>query len=78
VREGASAGRLRLLGHGKLSGSTPLQEALSRWKTLAFGGTALDDKEAAAALAEAGLIDVMNVPTPPGAPALTVGRAPGV
>jgi SAM-dependent methyltransferase len=63
-----------LLGHGKLSGTTSLQEAVSRWKTLAYGGTALDDGQAAAALADAGLVDVATLPTPPGAPALTVGR----
>ncbi|MCU1588270.1 MAG: hypothetical protein JWN31_1763 [Frankiales bacterium] len=63
-----------ILGHGKLSGVPPLQEGLTRWKTLAYGGTALDDQQAVDALAQLGLVDVMTLATPPGAPALTVGR----
>jgi precorrin-6B methylase 2 len=63
-----------LIGHAKLTGAAPLQEALTRWKTLAYGGTALDDQQAADALRDVGLLDVMTMPTPPGAPAITVGR----
>jgi SAM-dependent methyltransferase len=64
-----------VLGHGRFTGD-PLDDAVSRFKTVAFGGTALDDAQAAALLREAGLEDVRNVPTRPGAPAHTVGRRP--
>ena len=62
-----------MLGHGKLSGN-PLNVALTRFKTAAYGGTALTDAEAESLLLEAGLDRVMTVPTPPGAPGITVGR----
>lgn len=62
-----------LLGHGKFN-EPALSQALNRFKTLAYGGTALDDGQAAALLADAGLDRVAAVPTPPGAPAITVGR----
>lgn len=62
-----------MLGHAKLGGD-PLEDALSRFKTVAYGGTALDDDQAAALLRDAGLVEVMTVPSPPGAPALTLGR----
>ncbi len=65
-----------IMGHG----GTPefvgnLQEqAISRFKTSAYGGTALDNEEAEGLLRDAGLADVKTLPTPKGAPALTVGR----
>ena len=64
-----------VMGHGRFSGD-PIDDAVSRFKTVAYGGTALDDDQAAALLRDAGLDDVRNVPTPPGAPALTAGRRP--
>ena len=64
-----------VMGHGKFGGH-PVEDAVGRFKTVAYGGTALDDAQAAGLLVEAGLEDVRNVPTPPGAPALTVGRRP--
>ena len=64
-----------VMGHGKFGGH-PIEDAVGRFKTVAYGGTALDDAQAAALLVEAGLEDVANVATPPGAPALTVGRRP--
>jgi len=64
-----------MLGHGKFDG-TPTEVAVTRFKTIAYGGTALDNDEAQEALRSAGLGDVMTVPTPPGTPALTVGRRP--
>lgn len=72
------AGALRpggwlIVGHGKFSGG-PLDDAIDRFKTVAFGGTPLNDAEAQQALAGQGLSDVRTLPTPPGAPALTVGR----
>jgi hypothetical protein len=62
-----------IVGHGKFSGG-PLDDAIDRFKTVAFGGTPLNDAEAQQALAGQGLSDVRTLPTPPGAPALTVGR----
>jgi hypothetical protein len=64
-----------MLGHGKFAGD-PLDVAITRFKTLAYGGTALDDEEAGQLLRGAGLVDVRSIPTPPGAPAITVGRRP--
>lgn len=64
-----------VMGHGKLGGD-PVDDAVSRFKTVAFGGTALDDDQAAALFREAGFDDVRHLPTPPGAPALTAGRRP--
>ena len=64
-----------VMGHGKFGGD-PVEDAVGRFKTVAYGGTALDDGQAATLLRDAGFDDVRNVPTPPGAPALTVGRRP--
>jgi SAM-dependent methyltransferase len=80
----AGLGRLRaalcpggwlVMGHGKFGGN-PVEDAVGRFTTVAYGGTALDDAEAAALLREAGFDDVRNLATPPGAPALTAGRRP--
>ena len=68
-------GRL-MVAHGKF-GDDPLENALNRFKTACFGGAALDDDEAESLLAGAGLEDLRRVPTPPGAPALVLGRSPG-
>jgi hypothetical protein len=62
-----------VMGHGKLD-DNPVDNALTRFKTVSYGGTALDDAQSQALLVDAGLVDVMTVPTPPGAPAITVGR----
>jgi hypothetical protein len=64
-----------MVGHGKFTGD-PLDDAITRFKTIAYGGTPLDDEEAGKLLLGAGLTDVRTVPTPPGAPAITVGRRP--
>jgi SAM-dependent methyltransferase len=64
-----------VVGHGKFSGD-PLEDAITRFKTTAYGGTPLDDGEAGLLLRAAGLADVHTVPTPHGAPAITVGRRP--
>jgi methylase of polypeptide subunit release factors len=62
-----------MVGHGKFA-DDPIDNALTRFKTYAYGGTALDDPQAQALLREAGLVEVMTVPTPAGAPGITVGR----
>jgi methylase of polypeptide subunit release factors len=62
-----------MLAHGKY-GRDPLDDALSRFKTSVFGGTAVDDSEAQRLLRESGVAEVMTLATPSGAPGLTVGR----
>jgi predicted O-methyltransferase YrrM len=64
-----------MLGHGKYGG-TAIDDAVGRFKTIAYGGTALDDEQAEDMLASAGLIEVRTIPTPHGAPAITLGRKP--
>jgi hypothetical protein len=62
-----------MLAHGKFA-DAPVDNAVTRFKTVAYGGTALDDEQAQRLLRDAGLQDVTTPPTPPGAPAITVGR----
>jgi SAM-dependent methyltransferase len=64
-----------MVGHGKFDG-TPVQNALTRLKTISYGGTPLNEEAAARLLHNAALTSVRQVPTPPGAPAITIGRKP--
>ena len=64
-----------IVGHGKFGG-TPTEDALTRLKTLAYGGTLINDAAACQLLHKAGLTSVRTVPTPPGAPAITIGQNP--
>jgi len=64
-----------IVGHGRFGG-TPAEDALSRLKTLAYGGTPIDDAAACQLLGKAGLTSVRTVPTPAGAPAITIGQNP--
>ena len=64
-----------MAGHGKFGG-TPAEDALTRLKTIAYGGTPLDEAAAYELLRDAGLTSVQPVPTPPGAPAITIGKKP--
>jgi predicted O-methyltransferase YrrM len=64
-----------IVGHGKFGG-TPAQDALTRLKTLAYGGTPIDDAAAYQLLHQAGLTSVRTVPTPAGTPAITIGQNP--
>jgi SAM-dependent methyltransferase len=66
-------GGLVMIGHGTLDGDD-LPVALTRFKTVAYGGTPLDATEAAALLQGHGFTSVQLLPTPPGAPAITAGR----
>ena len=66
-----------MLGHGKYGGSA-LDDAVGRFKTLAYGGTALNDEEAQELLRSAGLSDVVTVPTPHGSPAISLARKASV
>ena len=62
-----------VVGHGKFAGE-PLDDALTRFKTVSYGGTPLSNEQAHTLLRDAGLVDVTTVATPVGAPAITVGR----
>ena len=62
-----------MVGHGKFAES-PSENAITRFKTVIYGGTALDDEQAQQLLREAGLQNVTTTPTPRGGPAITVGR----
>ncbi len=64
-----------MVGHGKFGG-TPVQDALTRLKTIAYGGTPLDEAAACHLLRDAALTSVRPVPTPPGAPAISIGQKP--
>jgi SAM-dependent methyltransferase len=61
------------VGRGKFGG-TLAEDALTRLKTLVYGGTPLDEAEASELLDGAGLISVRPVPTPDGAPGITIGQ----
>jgi hypothetical protein len=62
-----------MMAHGK-GQDDPLENALSRFRATVYGGATLDDAQAL--LRGVGLEEVRTVPTPPGAPAITVGRRP--
>ena len=64
-----------IVGHAK-SGGAPAQDALTRLKTLANGGTPIDDAGVSQLLRQAGLTSVRPIPTPPGAAAITIGQKP--
>jgi len=61
-----------MIGHGRYDG-TDLQNAVTRFKVAAHGGSAIDGPTATKLLSDRGLNDVRAVPTPPGAPAITIG-----
>jgi methylase of polypeptide subunit release factors len=71
------AGGWLIVGHGKCGG-IPVQDALTRLKILAYGGTPIDDAAACQLLRGAGLTSVRPVPAPPGAvsTAITIGQKP--
>jgi protein-L-isoaspartate O-methyltransferase len=64
-----------MVGHGKFGG-TPVQDALTRLKTVIYGGTPLDEAAACQMLRNAGLTSVRSMPTPRGVPAITIGQKP--
>jgi len=63
------------IARGK-TGGTPAEDALTRLKSLVYGGTPLDDLEASDLLSGAGLTAVRTAPTPAGAPGITIGQKP--
>jgi hypothetical protein len=62
-----------MIGHGKFLGD-PVEDALTRFKTTAYGGTPVDDTEAHALLADVGLVNVSTLSTPAGAPAIAAAQ----
>lgn len=66
-------GGLLMVGHG-MSGGTDLEIAITRFKTVVYGGTSLDGPSAVELLNKHRLACVQTIATPPGAPAITVGR----
>jgi protein-L-isoaspartate O-methyltransferase len=62
-----------IVGHGKFAGE-PLDDAVTRFKTVSYGGTPLSNEQAQTLLQDGGLVDVATVQTPVGAPAITAGR----
>jgi protein-L-isoaspartate O-methyltransferase len=65
-------GGLLMVGHGDFAGSD-LQNAITRFKTAFYGGTALDAASAVRLLEDHGLTSVRTLATPPGTPRITVG-----
>jgi predicted O-methyltransferase YrrM len=57
-------------------GGTPAEDSLTRLKTLVYGGTPLGEAEASNLLHNAGLTSVRPLPTPEGAPGITIGQKP--
>ena len=51
-----------------------LATSVTRWKTLRSGGTPLTPDDARASLDSAGFVEIRELPTPPGAPALYAAR----
>jgi SAM-dependent methyltransferase len=66
-------GGLLMVGHGSFDGND-LENAITRFKTAAYGGTALDGPAARGLLEEHGFTSVQTVRTPPGAPSITAGK----
>lgn len=73
VRDALRPGAWLIVGAGRFDGDA-LAVAVTRWKTLRSGGTPLDPDQARAALRAAGFVEITELPTPPGAPALYAGR----
>jgi SAM-dependent methyltransferase len=73
VRDALRPGAWLIVGAGRFDGDA-LAVAVTRWKTLRSGGTPLDPDRARAALDGAGFVQITELPTPPGTPALYAGR----
>jgi len=64
-----------VVGTGRFDGDA-LAVSVTYWRTLRSGGTPLPPDQAPAVLADAGFVEVMALPSPPGAPALYAARKP--
>lgn len=63
-------GGMLMLGHGRGDGA-PIDDALTRLQTIAYGGTPVDGETAVSLLTGAGLKEARTLPTPPGAPGIS-------
>jgi SAM-dependent methyltransferase len=62
-----------MVGHGK-GGEGAVADAVTHFQTVAYGGTPLDGTEAVELLHRSGFESARTVPTPPGAPGITLAR----
>ena len=73
VHDALRPGGWLVVGAGRFDDDA-LAVAVTRWKTLRSGGTPLTPDEARASLDSAGFVEIRELPTPPGAPALYAAR----
>lgn len=73
VHDALRPGGWLIVAAGRFDGDA-LAVAVTRWKTLQSGGTSLALDDARAALDDAGFVEMKELPTPPGAPALYAAR----
>ena len=73
VHDALRSGGWLVVGAGRFDDDA-LAVAVTRWKTLRSGGTPLSADEARTSLDSAGFVEIRELPTPPGAPALYAAR----
>jgi hypothetical protein len=73
VHDALRSGGWLVVGAGRFDDDA-LAVAVTRWKTLRSGGTPLTADEARTSLDSAGFVEIRELPTPPGAPALYAAR----
>ena len=73
VHDALRPGGWLVVGAGRFDDDA-LAVAVTRWKTLRSGGAPLTPDEARASLDSAGFVEIRELPTPPGAPALYAAR----
>jgi Methyltransferase domain len=64
-----------VVGTGRFDGDA-LAVSVTYWRTLRSGGTPMTSDQAPGLLGDAGFVEVMELPSPPGAPALYAARKP--
>jgi SAM-dependent methyltransferase len=75
VHDALRPGGWLIVAAGRFDGDA-LSIAVTRWKTLRTGGTPLAPDDARVAVEGAGFVEMMVLPTPPGAPVLYAARKP--
>ena len=73
VHDALRSGGWLIVGAGRFDDDA-LAVAVTHWKTLRSGGTPLTPDEARTSLDSAGFVEIRELPTPPGAPALYAAR----
>ena len=73
VHDALRPGGWLIVGAGRFDDDA-LAVAVTHWRTLRSGGTPLTPDEARASLDRAGFVEIRELPTPPGAPALYAAR----